>query len=234
MSKVKKSILIVALILIVDQILKFVVKTNMSYGQTVHILGDWFLIRFIENPGMAFGIDIPGRFGKIILTLFRIIAVIAIIWYMRKLLHENARTGLIVCLSLILAGAMGNIIDSAFYGFLFDKGTVYNEQIRQWITYSGTAKLDFSGYAGFLRGCVVDMLYFPIIETTIPDWFPFMKGEHFVFFRPIFNIADSSISVGVALILIFQRRLFRSSAHHTEAAEQEKPVEITAEPGEDN
>jgi signal peptidase II len=234
MSKVKKSILIVALILIVDQILKFVVKTNMSYGQTVHILGDWFLIRFIENPGMAFGIDIPGRFGKIILTLFRIIAVIAIIWYMRKLLRENARTGLIVCLSLILAGAMGNIIDSAFYGFLFDKGTVYNEQIRQWITYSGTAKLDFSGYAGFLRGCVVDMLYFPIIETTIPDWFPFMKGEHFVFFRPIFNIADSSISVGVALILIFQRRLFRSSAHHTEAAEQEKPVEITAEPGEDN
>lgn len=233
MSKAKKSVLIVALILIFDQILKIFVKTNMSYGQSVHVLGDWFLIRFIENPGMAFGIDIPGRFGKIILTLFRIVAVIAIIWYMRKLLRENARTGLIVCLSLILAGAMGNIIDSAFYGFLFDKGTIYNEQIRQWITYSGTAKMDFSGYAGFLRGCVVDMLYFPIIETTIPDWFPFMKGEHFVFFRPIFNIADSSISVGVALILIFQKRLFRSSTHHPEVTEQEKPGEITAEPGKD-
>lgn len=233
MSNAKKSVLIVALILIVDQILKIIVKTNMSYGQSVHVLGDWFLIRFIENPGMAFGIDIPGRFGKILLTLFRIVAVIAIIWYMRKLLRENARTGLIVCLSFILAGAMGNIIDSAFYGFLFDKGTVYNEQIRQWITYSGTAKMDFSGYAGFLRGCVVDMLYFPIFETTIPDWFPFMGGEHFVFFRPIFNIADSSISVGVALILIFQKRLFRSSTPHQEAPEQEKSGEITAEPGKD-
>ncbi len=233
MSKAQKSVLIVALILIIDQILKIVVKTNMSYGQSVHILGDWFLIRFIENPGMAFGIDIPGRSGKIMLTLFRIVAVIAIIWYMQKLLRQNARTGLIVCLSLILAGAMGNIIDSAFYGFLFDKGTIYNEQIRQWITYSGTAKLDFSGYTGFLRGCVVDMLYFPIIETNIPDWFPFMKGEHFVFFRPIFNIADSSISVGVALILIFQKRLFRSTIPHSETSGQETPGEITAEPGKD-
>ena len=229
MSNAKKSILIVFLILTVDQIVKIVVKTNMSYGQSVPILGDWFLIRFIENPGMAFGIDIPGRFGKIALTLLRIVAVIVIIWYMRKLLDEKASTGLIVCLSLVLAGAMGNIIDSAFYGFLFDKGTVYNEQIRQWISYSGKANFDFSGYAGFLRGCVVDMLYFPVIDTTIPEWFPFMKGQHFLFFRPIFNIADSSISIGVALILVLQKKLFKSSLHHRKTTQEEMPAESPVE-----
>ncbi len=221
MSDTKKSILIVLLILIVDQIIKIVIKTNMSYGQSLPVLGNWFVIKFIENPGMAFGIDIPGRFGKIALTLFRIVAVIGIIWYLRKLLHEKAKTGLIVCLSLVLAGAMGNIIDSALYGFLFDKGTVYNEQVRQWISYSGTASLDFSGYAGLFRGCVVDMLYFPIIDTRIPDWFPIMKGEQFVFFRPIFNIADSSISVGVALILLFQKRLFKSSGKQQHDVQEE-------------
>jgi signal peptidase II len=214
MSNIKKTILIVLLILIVDQVLKIVIKTNMSYGQSFPVLGNWFIIRFIENPGMAFGIDIPGRLGKIALTLFRIVAVIGIIWYIRKLLHEKAKTGLIICLSLILAGAMGNIIDSTLYGFLFNKGTIYNEEIRQWISYSGTASMDFSGYAGLFRGCVVDMLYFPLIDTRIPEWFPFMKGEQLIFFRPIFNIADSSITIGVALILIFQRKYFKSSKEH--------------------
>lgn len=233
MSNAKKSILIVLLILTVDQIIKIVVKTNMFYGQTVHILGNWFLLRFIENPGMAFGIDIPGKFGKIALTLFRIIAVIAIIWYMRKLLREKARTSLIVCISLILAGAIGNIIDSSFYGFLFNKGTVYNEQIRQWITYNGTASLDFTGYAGFLRGCVVDMLYFPVIDTTIPEWFPFKGGQQFVFFKPIFNIADSSISVGVIMILVFQKRLFRSAGARKAAIHEETPGDSPFEPGEE-
>ncbi len=224
MSDAKKAILIVLLILLIDQIIKIIVKTNMFYGQSLPVLGSWFVIRFIENPGMAFGIDIPGRFGKIALTLFRIVAVIGIIWYLRKLLREKAKTGLIVCLSLVLAGAMGNIIDSAFYGYIFDKGTVYNEQIRQWISYSGTASMDFSGYAGLFRGCVVDMLYFPVIDTRIPEWFPVMKGEQFIFFRPIFNIADSSISIGVALILVFQRRLFKTSKAHQDTLQEETAV----------
>jgi len=233
MSNTKKSILIVFLILIVDQIFKIAVKTNMSYGQSLPVLGNWFVIRFIENPGMAFGLDIPGKFGKIALTLFRIVAVIGIIWYLRKLLLEKAKTGLIVCLSLVLAGAMGNIIDSAVYGFLFDKGTIYNEQIRQWISYSGQASLDFSGYAGLFRGCVVDMLYFPIIDTRIPDWFPFMKGEQFIFFRPIFNIADSSISIGVALILFFQKRLFKSAKELQEGSQEETTGEPFVETNEE-
>jgi signal peptidase II len=224
MSNIKKSILIVLLILIVDQILKIIIKTSMSYGQSLPVLGNWFIIRFIENPGMAFGIDIPGKFGKIALTLFRIFAVFGIIWYLRKLLHEKAKTGLIICLSLILAGAIGNIIDSALYGFLFDKGTIYNEEIGQWISYSGIASMDFSGYAGLFRGCVVDMLYFPLIDARIPEWFPFMKGEQFIFFRPIFNIADSSITIGVASILIFQKRYFKSSEEHQEDS-QEVPDE---------
>lgn len=210
MSNAHKSVFIVLLILAVDQVVKIVVKTHMFYGQSISVLGNWFIIRFIENPGMAFGIDIPGKSGKIVLTLFRIVAVIGIIWYLRKLIRQNATTGLVVCLSLVLAGAMGNIIDSALYGFLFDKGTLYNDQLKQWISYSGVAKMDFSGYAGLFRGCVVDMLYFPIINTRLPDWFPFMGGEHLVFFRPIFNIADSSISIGVALILINQKRFFKS------------------------
>ncbi len=210
MSNTTKSILIVGLVLIIDQTLKILVKTHMFYGQSVHVIGNWFILKFIENPGMAFGIDIPGRIGKPVLTIFRLIASIAIIWYMRQLIQKKAPTGLIICLSLVLAGAMGNIIDSLFYGYLFDKGTVYNEQLGQWISYSGVAKLDFKGYAGMFRGCVVDLLYFPVIDTRIPDWFPFMKGEQLLFFRPIFNIADSSISIGVILILIFQKRYFKS------------------------
>lgn len=221
MSNTTKSILIVSLILIIDQISKIIVKTNMFYGQSIDVFGNWFIIRFIENPGMAFGIDIPGKIGKPALTIFRIIASIAIIWYIRELIRKKAPNGLIICLSLVLAGAAGNIIDSVFYGMLFDKGTTYNMELKQWISYSGIANLDFSGYAGLFRGCVVDLLYFPVIDTRIPEWFPFMRGEQFLFFRPIFNIADSSISIGVALILIFQKRFFTST--------DTKKSEITSE-----
>lgn len=160
----------------------------------------WFQIKFIENPGMAFGIDLPGRFGKPALTIVRILAVAGIGWYLNTLIKKKAHAGLIICLSLIFAGAVGNIIDSVFYGLFFSEST-----------YSTVAGMfpESGGYAGLLHGKVVDMLYFPVIDGYFPNWFPIWGGKSFVFFRPIFNIADSSISVGVATILIYQKRFFK-------------------------
>ncbi len=205
MSNGKKAILIIVIILIIDQVFKIWIKTHMTMGQTIHVLGNWFLIRFIENPGMAFGLDIPGKLGKPVLTVFRMIAVIAIGWYLYTLIKKKAPAGLIICLSLILAGAIGNIIDSAFYGLIFSEST-----------YASPAVIlpEGGGYAPFLYGRVVDMLYFPIIETHYPRWFPWVGGEEFIFFRPIFNIADSSITIGVAIILIFQKRFFKHPSFH--------------------
>jgi signal peptidase II len=177
----------------------------MTLGESSYSYWDWwgikwFQIKFIENPGMAFGIDIPVKFGKFALSIFRIIAVIGIGWYLTTLMRKKAHAGLIICFSIIFAGAIGNIIDSAFYGILFSEST-----------YTSVAEFlpDEGGYAGFLHGKVVDMLYFPIIETHLPAWFPIWGGQSFVFFRPIFNIADSSISVGVVTILLFQKRFFK-------------------------
>ena len=205
MSITKKAILIILSIIIVDQTLKILIKTNMTLGESSYIAWDWwnikwFQIKFIENPGMAFGIDIPGRFGKFALSIFRILAIIGIGWYLNGLIKKKAHPGLIICLSVIIAGAVGNIIDSAFYGILFSEST-----------YSTVAEFlpEEGGYASFLHGKVVDMLYFPVIHTRFPEWFPIWGGQSFVFFRPIFNLADSSISVGVATILIFQKRLFK-------------------------
>jgi signal peptidase II len=209
MSKATKAILIVIAILLVDQVVKIIIKTNMYLGQSIDIFGDWFKIRYIENPGMAFGLDIPGKFGKVSLSLFRLIAIIGIIWYMRTLIQKNAKMLLLVCVSMILAGAIGNLLDSIFYGFIFDKGTVYDPEIGRWIGYSGLAHANFAGYAAPFKGCVVDWIYFPLIQGTYPTWIPFLSGRDFEFFRPIFNIADSSISVGVVMILIFQKRLFK-------------------------
>lgn len=209
MSRTYKAILIVVIILIIDQISKFWIKTHMYLGESFPVLGDWFIIRFIENPGMAFGLDIPGKSGKVFLTLFRLVAIGGIIWYLNKLIQKQAKVLLIVSVSMILAGAIGNILDSVFYGLIFDKGTVYDPQLKLWLGYAGIATPNFSGYAPALKGCVVDMLYFPLIDGTFPDWVPFKGGENFLFFRPIFNLADTSISIGVTLILIFQKRLFK-------------------------
>ncbi len=210
MSKSKVAILVVFLILAIDQVVKILVKTNMHLGEFKSVFGGWFMIHYIENPGMAFGLDIPGRFGKISLSLVRIVAIIAIIIYLRTLIQKNAKTSLIICISMILAGAIGNILDCSFYGLLFDKGTVYDPQIKDWIGYPGLATMNFKGYAPAFKGCVVDMLYFPLVEGTYPSWVPFKGGESFIFFRPIFNLADSAISVGVVIILIFQKRLFNN------------------------
>ena len=197
-----KAISLIVLVLVVDQIVKFQIKTNMTLGQSIYVLGDWFQIRFIENPGMAFGLDIPGKWGKPVLTVFRIIAVALIGWYLRELIKKEVKTGLVLSVSLILAGASGNIIDSLFYGLIFNESTYFTV---------ATLFPEGGGYAPLLYGKVVDMLYFPVIEGHYPQWFPWRAGEEFIFFRPIFNLADTSITTGILIILLFQKRYFEGN-----------------------
>ena len=187
------AILVIFLVLLVDQVSKIWVKTNMALYDMIHIT-NWFKIYFVENNGMAFGIE---AIGKLFLSIFRIIAVGAIIVYLRRIVKENYKNGFIVCIALILAGASGNIIDSVFYGAFFEAS--YQGHIASAVAYG-------DGYATLLHGKVVDMLYFPLIEGTFPKWVPMVGGEDFLFFRFIFNIADSAITVGVALLLIFYRK----------------------------
>jgi signal peptidase II len=207
-----KAILLIVLVLLIDQLVKYQVKTTMTIGESIPVFGNWFFIRFIENPGMAFGLDIPGKLGKPVLTIFRIVAVIAIGWYLNKLVRENVHTGLVLCVALIFAGAMGNIIDSVFYGILFSESNYF--QVATMFPPDG-------GYASLLYGKVVDMLYFPVIQGTWPDWIPRVGGQELIFFRPIFNLADTSISVGIMVILVFQKRFFR----HEAVEEEEDTVE---------
>lgn len=208
MSLRNKSISLILLILVVDQIFKIWIKTNFAIGDEIRIMGDWFILHFTENPGMAFGMKFWGIWGKILLGVFRIVAIVAIAWYLHKLVYQNTKTGVVIGVSLVLAGAIGNMIDSAFYGLVFDTGTTYNSQIGQWVSYHGTSTFSLNGYSGFLKGCVVDMLYFPVIDTTLPSWIPVWGGDHFVFFRPVFNIADSAITTGVFYLLLFHRNTF--------------------------
>jgi signal peptidase II len=200
MSNTLKSILIILAVLIADQILKIWTKTNMILGQEIHVSGNWFILHFTENDGMAFGIDFPGNSGKIILSLFRLAAITGIAIFLSHLIRNKANTGFIFSVALILAGAIGNIIDSAFYGLIFDN------------SWGHVAKIfpEEGGYAPLLYGKVVDMLYFPIIRGYWPHWFPVWGGREFIFFRPVFNIADSSITTGVFIILFFQKKFFRS------------------------
>lgn len=199
MSVIKKSFLIIFIILLIDQVVKFYIKTHMMLGDEIPVLGNWFIIHFVENNGMAFGMQLAGKFGKAFLSIFRIIAVIGIGWYMINLTKKGAPNGLVYCVALVLAGALGNIIDSAFYGIIFDH------------SYGQIATLmpEGGGYSSFLHGKVVDMLYFPLIEGRYPEWFPYLGGNPFIFFRPVFNIADSSITIGIVIILFFQKRFFK-------------------------
>jgi len=208
-----KAVSVILLILILDQIIKIRVKTTMTIGESIFVLGNWFQIRFIENPGMAFGFDIPGKWGKPALTIFRIIAVIVIGWYLNKMIRMKARTGLIICIALIFAGAMGNIIDSLFYGLIFSESTYYS--IAEMFPQGG-------GYGSFLHGKVVDMLYFPVIRGHFPQFFPFKGGEEFIFFRPIFNLADTAISTGIISVLVFQKRFF--NGHDPIVQQDETPL----------
>jgi len=193
----RKIFLTSIILLLFDQSLKFWVKTNMFLGQEYPIF-DWFIIHFTENNGMAFGMEFGGFFGKTLLTLFRIIVVIVGVYYVKSIIKPNFSNGVLIALGLIIGGAMGNIIDSSFYGLLFNDS--YNV-IATLLPESG-------GYAPLLHGKVVDMLYFPLINSHFPDWTPFLAGKHFIFFRPVFNIADTGISVGIFMILLFYRKHF--------------------------
>lgn len=186
------------LVLAFDQYLKVWVKTHMRLEQQIPVLGNWFSLHFIENEGMAFGWKFWGDTGKIILTCFRIVAATGIAIYILRLIKKGLPKLSLIFFSLILAGAMGNIIDSIFYGQIFTQSNVGS--IAEFA--------DGNGYATYFRGWVVDMLYFPLIETTWPDWVPYLGGKSFEFFRPIFNIADASITIGVIGMLLFQRRVF--------------------------
>ena len=187
------AVLLVVAILLTDQAIKIWVKTSMCLHESIHIT-DWFYISFIENMGMAFGMQIG---SKILLSVFRIVAIAFLAYYIRLEVGRKKRTGYIVCLSMVLAGAAGNLIDCMFYGLLFNESSVF--YVSYFVPFG-------TGYAPFLMGKVVDMFYFPLIETEWPMWMPFVGGEHFVFFSPVFNFADSCISVSVVWLLLFYRQ----------------------------
>jgi len=197
-SFIRKPLVIIFLVLIVDQFSKIWIKTTMYLGQEFPVLGDWFYIHFTENPGMAFGMEFGGEWGKLALSLFRIVAVCGIGYYLFTL-PKTTPKGLKISISLIFAGAIGNILDSAFYGIIF------NESYNQLATFMPAE----GGYASFLHGRVVDMLWFPLVDGNFPEWLPIWGGEYFMFFRPVFNVADSAISVGIGLIFIFQKSFFK-------------------------
>ena len=207
--KVRNVVFIIALIIIVDQVLKIWIKTTYPTGHVTNVIGSKFQLYFVENSGMAWGWKFGDEIGKIVLTLFRLAAVIFGTWYLGRVVRHKYHKGFIVCAALIYSGALGNLIDSMFYGMFFDKGMHYDPSIKDFIGYSGIAAFSTHGYSTFLHGSVVDMLYFPIVRSTFPQWLPFMGGKEFEFFSPIFNIADASISVGVITLLVFQKRFFK-------------------------
>lgn len=222
--KAKHLIFLIALVVIVDQALKLYIKTSFPINTSHAVAGNWFQLYFVENPGMAYGWKFGGNWGKLILTVFRMLAVVFGTWYIGSIIKQKYHKGFIICAGLVYAGALGNLIDSCFYGLIFDKGMVFDTQINEYMGYSGLATFSKHGYASFLHGNVVDMLYFPVIKGHFPSWFPIWGGEDFEFFRPIFNIADAAISTGIISILVFQKRFFKNSNKNN----QEHTVETRA------
>ncbi len=200
--KARQVIFLILLIIFADQALKFYIKLHYYAGEEHMVVGNWFRLHFVENEGMAWGWKFGGGFGKIALTLFRLVAVVWGSFLLKDFIKKKYHKGFIICAALIYAGALGNLIDSLFYGLIFEGSSPYTQNVARLFPPAG-------GYTGFLHGKVVDMLYFPIISNAhFPAWVPFWGGEEFEFFRPVFNIADTSISTGVITILLFQNRYF--------------------------
>lgn len=208
MKELKKPLILILLILVVDQLIKIYVKTHFAIGDDVKVLGlDWFRIHFLENKGMAFGMSFGNTIGKFLLTLIRVVLSVAIFIYMNKLIKRGEKKIIIYSFALIFAGAVGNIIDCLFYGIIFNESTVFA---------AATMFPAEGGYAPFLFGRVVDMFYFPLIDTTWPDWIPFVGGNNFRFFNAIFNFADASITIGVVLLLVSYIWLSKSKKNNQE------------------
>ena len=213
------ALAIILAVLIVDQFIKIWVKTHMALHESIHVF-DWFYISFIENNGMAYGMQIG---SKLMLSLFRIVAIMALSVYIWRLTHreEKPRWGYVVCLAMILAGAAGNLIDCMFYGLCFDASTMYH--VSEFVGFG-------NGYASFLMGRVVDMFYFPLIVSHYPEWFPVWGGQPFIFFSPVFNFADANISVGVvALLLFYRKEISQISTKQSQSSQAEQPQEQSAE-----
>ncbi|MNS24018.1 lipoprotein signal peptidase [compost metagenome] len=209
--KYKHILFLVFLIILIDQFIKIYVKLNFNYGDSINVMGQkWFQLYFIENSGMAFGMKImDSTTGKVILTLFRLVAVGFGFYWVKTLVKRGLSNGVKICAAMILAGAAGNLIDSMFYGLMFDRGLAFDPAVNDYVSYLGVAKFG-KGYSGLLHGSVVDMFYFPVIDTQWPKWMPMVGGQRFTFFDPIFNFADASISLGVIILLLFQQKALKT------------------------
>lgn len=206
----KKIAFVTLLILLIDQASKIYVKTNFELNESIPVINGFFNKTFVENPGMAYGFHFGGIIGKYFLVIVRICLIGGMIYLFRKWLQRGESNYLLIPMAMIFAGAIGNLIDGMFYGMIFDSGTVFDESTGRWIGYGGVSKfVPFGhGYSTFMKGCVVDMLHFPLVDWNVPESWPLIGGKHIEFFKYIFNVADSAITVGAALLLIFRKKAF--------------------------